>query len=826
MSRLSIYTQNEKFPIAPNLYGIFFEDINRAGDGGLNPEMIRNTSFEDSILPNGCESSDAKYSFISPSGWKDEFNNGEGLQRWMRENKTEPTSVPGWYKSGAEFELDENDTLNSSRKAALKVAFDADGQIYNTGFCGVAVEGGEKYSLTLFGKSISDDTEIEVGILDENNSYASETFLLKKGEYEKHEISLMACASNDNCRFYLSSKSKAEIKLGFVSLLPKETYKGHGLRKDLCEKLEGLKPGFLRFPGGCIVEGFTKDTAMKFVNTIGPVWERPGQLLMWHYHTSNAIGFHEYLQLCEDMDMEPLYVCNCGMTCQARCMVPFEEGAELDEMLNDCLNAIEYAIGDSETTFWGKKRAENGHEAPFRMNYIEIGNENSGPVYEYRYKLFFEKIKEKYPHIVTLANSHLEEKGLPTEFVDEHYYNTAEYFAESTDFFDSYDRKGPEIFLGELSVVKGFVGTLYAAIGEAAFLLGVEKNQDIVTLTSYAPLLQNIHYKAWFPNLIMFDNHRNYAIPSYYSIKMLSNNRGDMVVGSKCETDLLYKPVKGGAALMGAPGIIYRNPTWNGEEAELTHEVMGISSPCESEPGAFMVGAPSDSQKDDATRINGADLESVIEVFGKEEETCGTFSIGIKDEPGREVIIGIYASRQPKGEYVFDETRPPKDWNPESVKPFYWKIKDGVSTVIDHPDQIDVVMGQSSAFEIHEGSFNNFSYFVDGKLMKIFINGMLVHEINLPSIDKCTSIVTTTETEIIIKAVNMSDGIDPIDIELDVDVEDGYEAEVLTGDRLDMNSIDIPEKVKEHKAELRGASKSFTYLAPACSLNVIRLKKK
>lgn len=277
--------------------------------------------------------------------------------------------------------------------------------------------------------------------------------------------------------------------------MPDNTYMGHGLRTDLVEKLKGMSPKFMCFPGGCIVEGTTPSTAMRFRDTVGPAWERPSKLFVWHYRSTLGLGFHEYLQLREDLGMEPLYVCNCGMTCQGRKSVLLE-GEALDEMVQDTLDAIEYAIGSKESK-WGRLRASMGHPEPFKMTYLEIGNENWGPDYEKRYNMIYKKVKELYPQIKTIANEHVEKNGCPAECVDEHFYNTTEFFAERVNYYDDYDRKGPKIFVGEVAV-NDYMGQLYAALGEAAFLMGIEKNQDIVTLASYAPLFENVNYRAWY----------------------------------------------------------------------------------------------------------------------------------------------------------------------------------------------------------------------------------------------------------------------------------------------------------------------------------------
>ena len=533
MSKLKIKTKERRFETARDLYGIFFEDINRAGDGGLYPEMLRNRSFEDSVLPEGYIQQEDGIHVKTVSGWLDEFCNGEGLCRWVKGNNISETEIPAWYTHNAKMELELTDTLNEHRDAALRMQFEKDGSLTNTGYCGISVKAGESYSLYLFAKA-KEEIGLDVAIEYQGKVLTGNSLVVSGQEYTRYDMKLTAAEDCHEAQLTISCKEGGEILLGFISLMPDNTYMGHGLRTDLVEKLKGMSPKFMRFPGGCIVEGTTPSTAMRFRDTVGPAWERPSKLFLWHYRSTLGLGFHEYLQLCEDLGMEPLYVCNCGMTCQGRKSVLLE-GEALDEMVQDTLDAIEYAIGSKESK-WGRLRASMGHPEPFKMTYLEIGNENWGPDYEKRYNMIYKKVKELYPQIKTIANEHVEKNGCPAECVDEHFYNTTEFFAERVNYYDDYDRKGPKIFVGEVAVNEGnYMGQLYAALGEAAFLMGIEKNQDIVTLASYAPLFENVNYRAWYPNLIRFNNHQSLGIPTYYVWKMFGQNRGEYVVRSEDE---------------------------------------------------------------------------------------------------------------------------------------------------------------------------------------------------------------------------------------------------------------------------------------------------
>ena len=257
--------------------------------------------------------------------------------------------------------------------------------------------------------------DVEVSLRDNSGEriYAKASFCVYPGEYARYDCLLTSCADDTEAAFHLCSKQSGVLTLGFVSLMPEDTYMGreNGVRKDIAQLLKGMNAHFMRFPGGCIVEGLTKQTAMRFENSIGPVWERPSHWLIWFYRTTNGLGFHEYLQLCEDIEVEPMYVVNCGMTCQGRNPDFFDEKLT-NEYLQDTIHAIEYATAGEDNN-WGGLRAKNGHPAPFRLKYIEIGNENFGPEYDKRYQLFYQTLKARFPALIYVSNTHTERSGLP-----------------------------------------------------------------------------------------------------------------------------------------------------------------------------------------------------------------------------------------------------------------------------------------------------------------------------------------------------------------------------------------------------------------------------
>lgn len=836
MAKISIKTADKKFPVAPYLYGLFFEDINRSGDSGLYPEMIRNRAFEDSIVPERCTLSEDGVTFTSPTGWIDQFNGGEGQTRWIENNGTERTPIPGWYAKDAEMILDEKDTLNDKRLASLDVKFTPGGSISNQGFIGVPQKKGEIYNFYMFAKAVSGRVKITASIESKDGEvYAQRDFVISPASFCRYDASFAAVCDDKDARFVLKAPCGGEVKFGFTSLMPADTYNGHGLRKDIMETLKGMNPKFLRFPGGCIVEGFTFETAMRFSKTIGPVWERPSHWLMWHYRTTNGLGYHEYLQLCEDLELEPMYVFNCGITCQAR-NADFFEGDELQGMLQEAIDAIEYATAPADSK-WGKVRAAAGHPEPFKMTYVEIGNENHGEEYNVRYKMCYDDLKARFPWIKFVSNTHTEKDGLPTEIADEHFYSTTEFFAENMGMYDNYPRKeqgGPEIFVGEFAVNQGADGQLYAALGEAMFMCGMERNQDIVTLASYAPLLENVHYSSWAPNMVCFDNSDVYAIPTYYSWKLFGNHRGKDVVNFDVETAPVYRKVWGLPSIICPVGTRVKNPVFNGKAAAPYQSVVGFMN---KEGDEYVVAPYELSQFDGDIRMTEMSqrpgFEEVVKnsmvILGDEsgeKNVDGVFEVEIFAEEGKDIAIGMFTSRIPQSVYCIDAGFVTEKWGFMELEPFQWTISGGKSTITQGRRRNVKVYAPETDVDVKYNEFNTLRYETCASSVKVFLNGQLVQEAVLPNYPGIASVVTDTDDEVIVKVVNIMEKPEKVEISLDCDVQKDYLVNFFTGKPTDKNSLENPKNVCDQEVTLSGAAKEFAYEAPASSVSVLVLKKK
>lgn len=821
MSKIVVKTSEKKFAVAPDLYGLFFEDINRSGDSGLYPEMLRNRSFEDSIPPERCILSDDGANFTTPLGWADQFNNGEGLKKWME--NVPPTPIPAWYAENAVMTLDDKDTLNSKRLVSLKVDFSAKGKVENIGFQGVPLKKGGTYAFYMFAKAQNAPVTLNVSLASSSGcTYDETSFLIKSDAYNRYDFTFTAAEDDFKAKLVISSPESATVFFGFTSLMPTDTYKGHGMRKDLMEMLAGSNSKFMRFPGGCIVEGFTYETAMRFSNTIGPVWERPSHVLMWHYRTTNGLGYHEFLQICEDLNFEPMYVVNCGLTCQGRGPEYFV-GDEFEKMLQEALDAIEYAIGDASTPM-GRKRAEAGHPDPFKLTYIEIGNENWGEEYFWRYSRFYNTLKAKYPKIKYISNTHTERDGLPTEIADEHFYNTTEFFAENIKRYDDYNRHGPDIFVGEYAVNAGAVtGTLRCALGETMFLMGIENNQDIVKLTAYAPLFQNIDYSAWFPNLIAFDNHRVYGIPTYHAVSMLALNRGSEVVQSSVETDILYRNMSGLPGILSAKGgMSFRNASLDGKPVSISHEIQGSFT----RDGDEYTSVSDPEARKRIPRRPGLEAmgDIVWAALGDENKKFYTFEAEIKSSSDNPITVTVWC-HIPNSNFRIDETVQ-DDWNMRSVRRFDWTINGSTSTVSEGSFARRTYLGEDAQISVDLEKYNTYKVVTRSGGFDCYINGELIQSATLTSHPAVSSVSATDGDKIIVKIVNINGEIDNADIILDCEVQSDYSVQLLTGDGPDaMNTIDNPDAVKPVSMSMTGAAREFTYRVPAYSLNILTFKK-
>jgi alpha-L-arabinofuranosidase len=519
-----IQTKKVGAEIQPTMYGLFFEDINYAADGGLYAELVKNRSFE--------------------------F----------------PQHLMGWKSFGKVTVKDDGPFERNPHYVRLAYAGHPHKQtgLDNEGFFGIGVSRDAEYRFSVWAR-IPDGKEagkIRVELVDtksmgEQQAFATATLDIDSKEWKEYQVVLKSPVTNPKAVLRIFLASPQTVDLEHISLFPVDTWKGHenGLRKDLAQALADLKPGIFRFPGGCIVEGTDLATRYNWKNSVGPVENRPLNENRWQYtfahrfypdyYQSYGLGFYEFFQLSEEIGAEPLPVLSCGLACQfqnpnADAHVPV---GQLQDYIQDALDLIEFANGDATTT-WGKLRADMGHPAPFNLKFIGIGNEQWGSEYPEHLEPFVKAIREAYPDIKIVGSSGPDSEGkqfdylwpemkrLKADLVDEHFYRPESWFLSQGARYDGYDRKGPKVFAGEYACHgKGKKWNhFHASLLEAAFMTGLERNADIVHMATYAPLFAHVEGWQWRPDLIWYDNLRSVRSVSYYVQQLYGLYKGTHVL--------------------------------------------------------------------------------------------------------------------------------------------------------------------------------------------------------------------------------------------------------------------------------------------------------
>ncbi len=529
--------------VSPMLHGIFFEEISHGGEGGLYAELIQNRGFEESRLPLATTYQDG---FIVPNRTPHFSIPNNGVSDWKM--KWELTSKwPAWslQTSGLadiSLALTQEKPLNNATPNSLQVSLkkvDAKGRndLVNEGFWGINAVKGETYHLSFYVRADQYSGPLTVSLQSADGKVlASYQFKSVAGvNWKKYTCKLQALQSDPKAKFVMSFGGTGTVWLDFVSLFPAKTFKNrpNGLRADLAQYLADLKPAFVRWPGGCFVEGINIENAPNWRRSIGPIEKRPGTYSPWGYWSSDGFGYHEFLQFCEDIGADAMYVFNAGVSCDFRSgtFIP-DEG--VDSIIQDVLDGIEYAIGPV-TSKWGKVRAANGHPKPFPLKYVEVGNEQVGPRYSRRYNWFYDAIKKKYPQIQIIASMGIGDVNRRTldsmhkvDIADEHAYKWAYWSMRNYDHFDKYKRGDWDLYVGEYATNAGVSkGNMLAALSDAVYIMAMERNGDLVKLSSYAPLLVNVNDVDWPVNLINFDAAKSFGRISYHTIKLFNEHRAD-----------------------------------------------------------------------------------------------------------------------------------------------------------------------------------------------------------------------------------------------------------------------------------------------------------
>ena len=782
-------------PVASTMHGLFFEDINYGADGGLYAELVQNRSFE----------------------------HREPLYSWTEA-----------FRDGAEGRVvvEDESPLNANNTHFLRIFVNKPGTngcgVMNSGFDGIALHKGDRYLFSIYARQRAGRNNALRIVLehDAGQSIVSTEISGLGTSWKKFETTLTSSATVTNARLELLATAEGVVDVDMVSLFPEKTFKGrpNGLRADLAQTLADMKPGFLRFPGGCIVEGRDFNNMYRWKDTIGDVAERKQNWNVWQdrrspqYSQTYGLGFFEYFQFAEDIGAEPLPVINCGMCCQAR-QGRFVPLAELDPFVQDALDLIEFANGPA-TSDWGAKRVAMGHPAPFNLKYLAVGNEQWQQDYFDRYIVFYRAIKAKYPEIQIISSAgpfasdaHWRfawekfRSGTPADVVDEHYYVPPHWLLENVDRYESFKRNGPKIFVGEFAAHDGGArrSTLRAALAEAAYMTGLWKNADVVIMASYAPLFGKFGHDQWHPNLIWFDNTRVMLTPSYYAQALFAQNRPDIALPVKVEAPVEELQPHG---MIGVG-------TWN---TQAEYKDVRVTA-----PDGRVLYESDFSKGTEGWRTTGGDWsvadgalqqkgggENIRAVTGDPSWTDYTLTLKARKLGGEEGFLVLFHTR-------------------DADNPVWWNIGGWRNT--EHALQGEGVVEERVRGSIELNRWYDIRIELKGSSVKAFLDDKLIHEAQCKPAASLFAGAgfkgAGAAKELVLSVVNVSS--EPCETTVQLQgvsrVTKAAHLTVLTStDPSDVNSLDAPNTVKPVTQDVQISGPSFNRVFPANSLSVLRIK--
>ena len=776
-AKITIDAVHPAHPISPTLWGIFFEDINLSADGGIYPELVRNRSFEDAD---------------TPENWKfTSVGDGHSEATISTADVQAKPPVP---------------SLNAFNRKSLRVKVDGAFTLQNEGYWGMNIVSGDGYMLKLAARATDGfNSPLTAKLIGADGK------ILASGEisgfddgWKYHTLALTPTAGDPKAKLEISGTGKGVLFLDMVSLLPDKTWKSHGLRTDLAESLDRLHPKFMRFPGGCWVEGDDFAHMNHWKNTIGDIDTRTPLWNIWGYNATHGLGFYEYLQLAADLGAEPLFCINVGMSHKEN--IPLDR---MDQWVQDALDAVEFADGPTNA-IWGARRAAMGHPAPFNLKYMEIGNENGGPAYRERRPLLVNAIRAKYPEMHLITDTYWVGEYYPKdqqpEIIDEHFYDSPEWFMRNANHFDQYDRNGPKVFVGEYAVTQDCgLGNLRGAIGEAAFMTGLERNSDQVIMASYAPLLVNLNHRAWNPDLINFDSANWYGLPGYYVQKMFAENRGDVYLPTEVQSPDAAPPI-GGRIGVG---------TWNTaaefKDFQLTApdgKVLFASDFSHGTQGGKLLGDGANWQAQAGALRQTAEREFIRALVADRQWTDYTITLKARKISGAEGFLILF------------NVGNDDDHN-------WWNIG-GWGNTQDGIEGGDTLDGKPSHIETDR--WYDLKLTVAGHQVKCWLDGQLRHDVDFGGSKVIKALYATAATDaqtgdVIVKVVNAA--AQPLATAVDLTgaklTGQGTATVLTSGNPTDENSLANPMKVSPKEEPVSFSGATLTRSFPGNSFTVLRL---
>lgn len=805
--RLKVDAAKPSHAVSPRMVGIFFEDINFGGDGGLSAELIKNGTFE---FPDG---------------------------------------LMGWSTAGADasrtvaIEEDTPASANNPHYLRLTTSDSSGGlSISNEGFRGIGVHAGENYRFSAQARADSvEPAAMRVSLVGPDGAtLASAEVEGISREWSEQMAVLRPSATGAKARLVLMPLRAGTLDLDLVSLEPAKTWKDrpHGLRADLAQKLADLKPAFVRFPGGCIVEGSHLDRRYQWKTTIGDRADRKLIINRWNnefahrpapdYFQSFGVGFFEFFQLAEDIGAEPLPILNCGMACQFNSaqLVPLDE---LQPYIQDALDLIEFANGPV-TSKWGARRAALGHPEPFNIKLLGVGNEQWGQQYFERYEIFAKAIKARYPEIELVSGTGpfpadpnfrfawARLRELKADIVDEHSYAMPDWFLREATRFDDYDRRGPKVFMGEYAAQSIDIcapdnrNNLRCALAEAAFLTGIERNSDVVVMSSYAPLFGHEEAWQWRPNLIWFDNLASFVTPNYYVQQLFSLHRPDVVLPVELDDSRPPRPAAGGIGLVTNGASAEFEDVRVTKDGEVVFDGTSITAPGE------MIQFRGNWQVDGGT-IRQSDERAAARVhFG--DPAWQNYSLTLKARKlGGADGVGVIFRNSDGGSYL--------QWNLGSDRNTQHCVEAHQASHSVDDTRVARVDGS-----LETNRWYDVKVEVAGPQVRCYLDGELIHDLEIPppALPRLFAAAGRDEStgQVILKIVNPTDDATSVAVDLAGLGEVGSTAQaiVLAGAPGDEISIAEPNKIKPREESLTISGPQFERTFAPNSLTILRIDAK
>lgn len=773
MKKIKVFP-TKRYKELGDLYGLFFEDINHAADGGLYAELVQNRSFE------YCEIDHKEYHSLT--AWE----KGEGVSWQVLSDKP----------------------LNAENLHYLQVKSPAGGWICNKGYnTGVFTEAGKRYAFSLFVRG-EKETTVRVLVAEDGPEagVCAEGIVTMPAceEFVKREVELVCTHATTKGRLYLVFEDAGMYELDMVSLFPKDTFLGreNGLRRDIAQALAEMKPKFMRFPGGCLthdgsLDDHARNSMYRWRRTLGKVEERPTWRNNWGYNQTLGLGYYEYFQFCEDIGAKPLPVLPGGFNPHKGEGVPIEE---LDVWVQEALDLIEFACGDSSTK-WGSVRAEMGHVKPFGLEYLGIGNEEIGEGFFERYPYFHKAIKEKYPRIkvINTAGPFAVGEGYDdgwnsaryhgSDLVDEHYYSSPEWFLGNMHHYEDFDASGPKVFLGEYA---SWGNTYYNAIVEAAYMTHLERSKA-VALACYAPMLCNVDYVNWKPDMLWFDNHRICKTPNYYVQKLFMENQGTHAVEFSLEGLDEVLPLTDETGIVG--DIIIQGNDVKGKIWDVT---LTADGECR-ELAAFDI------------------TDNSRHVLAQVEAEKYELSFKFRRSEGRKGLKIFFGSRDAGNEIQW-EFGGWDNWDCNIMT-----LHNGRGSTISH-----------RIFHVEDMDYE-LRLVIEGRHITTYVNGVCYNDVvdHLPQLEELyvTASVDEGNGDVILKAVNLTGEVKTVEVDLGAENETGATRELQIGTLSGCvlaaeNSLDEPDVIAPYYETMQVDSGAFCYDFPPHSVTVMVQKNR